>query len=68
MVVGVDAYQPKRTAPLSTSINILLAVDGSPYTERMLTYLSSHQTLFAPSHHYTVLTVQPQLPLLPRAR
>ena len=49
-------------------MNILLAVDGSPYTERMLTYLSSHQTLFAPSHHYTVLTVQPQLPLLPRAR
>ena len=49
-------------------MNILLAVDGSPYTERMLTYLSSQQTLFAPSHHYTVLTVQPQLPLPPRAR
>lgn len=49
-------------------MNILLAVDGSPYTERMLTYLSSHQTLFAPSQHYTVLTVQPPLPLPPRAR
>jgi len=49
-------------------MNILLAVDGSPYTERMLAYLSSHQTLFAPSHHYTVLTVQPQLPLPSRAR
>ncbi len=25
-------------------MNILLAVAGSPYTERMLAYLSSHQT------------------------
>ena len=47
-------------------MNILLAVDGSTYTKRMLAYLATHSELFASSNSYTVLTVQPQLP--PRAR
>ena len=47
-------------------MNILLAVDGSPYTKRMLAYLATHLELFAPSNRYTVLTVQPQLS--PRVR
>ena len=47
-------------------MNILLAVDGSTYTKRMLAYLATHDELFATSNNYTVLTVQPQLP--PRAR
>jgi len=47
-------------------MNILLAVDGSPYTQKMLDYLVSHPTLFGPEHRYTVLTVQ--LPLPSRAR
>ncbi len=49
-------------------MNILLAVDGSTYTKRMLAYLATHSELFAnsDSNTYTVLTVQPQLP--PRAR
>jgi nucleotide-binding universal stress UspA family protein len=48
------------------AMNILLAVDGSTYTKRMLAYLATHSELFASSNSYTVLTVQPQLP--PRAR
>ncbi|MDA8443488.1 universal stress protein [Paracidovorax valerianellae] len=47
-------------------MNILLAVDGSPYTKKMLAYLATHEELLAGTHDYTVVTVQPALP--PRAR
>lgn len=46
-------------------MKILLAVDGSPYTKKMLAYLSTHE-LFTQGNDYTVFTVQPLLP--PRAR
>lgn len=46
-------------------MKILLAVDGSPYTKKMLAYLTTHE-LFSQGNDYTVLTVQPVLP--PRAR
>jgi nucleotide-binding universal stress UspA family protein len=47
-------------------MKILLAVDGSHYTKKMLAYLATHTELFTANNDYTVLTVQPQLP--PRAR
>lgn len=47
-------------------MNILLAVDGSSYTKKMLAYLAAHDEMLGASHTYTALTVQPQLP--PRAR
>jgi nucleotide-binding universal stress UspA family protein len=47
-------------------MKILLAVDGSPYTKKMLAYLATHDELFAQGNDYTVFTVQPTLP--PRAR
>lgn len=48
-------------------MKILLAVDGSPFTQKMLAYLSAHEELVAADrHNYTALTVQPALP--PRAR
>ena len=47
-------------------MKILLAVDGSRYTKKMLAYLATHTELFTPSNEYTVFTVQPLLP--PRAR
>ncbi|VTU22224.1 universal stress protein [Variovorax sp. PBL-E5] len=34
-------------------MKILLAVDGSEYTQRMLSYLGSHRDLFGASHAYT---------------
>lgn len=46
-------------------MKILLAVDGSPYTKKMLAYLATHE-LFKSDNEYTVFTVQPALP--PRAR
>lgn len=46
-------------------MKILLAVDGSPYTKKMLAYLTTHD-LFTQGNEYTVFTVQPVLP--PRAR
>lgn len=47
-------------------MKILLAVDGSAHTKKMLAYLVTHEELLAPSNSFTLLTVQPQLP--PRAR
>lgn len=47
-------------------MKILLAVDGSQYTKKMLAYLATHDELFTPGNDYTILTVQPLLP--PRAR
>ena len=47
-------------------MNILLAVDGSPYTKKMLAYLATHDEMLGTSHSYTAITVQAALP--PRAR
>lgn len=47
-------------------MKILLAVDGSAYTKKMLAYLTTHDELFSSNNDYTVFTVQPVLP--PRAR
>lgn len=47
-------------------MKILLAVDGSDYTQKMLAYLTTHGELFGADNAYTVLTVQPALP--PHAR
>ena len=47
-------------------MKILLAVDGSKFTKKMLAYLTTHDELFSTSNKYTLITVQPQLP--PRAR
>lgn len=47
-------------------MKILLAVDGSKFTKKMLAYLTTHDEMFGSGHAYTVLTVQSPLP--PRAR
>jgi nucleotide-binding universal stress UspA family protein len=44
-------------------MKILLAVDGSPFTKKMLAYLVTHEALFSPSHRFTLLAVQAQLPI-----
>lgn len=46
-------------------MKILAAVDGSPYTRRMLAYLAAHEEWMGPHHDYTLLTVVPAVP--PRA-
>ena len=43
-------------------MKILLAVDGSAYTKRMLAYLAAHTELLGPNHAYTALTVVPPVP------
>ncbi|MFZ9297846.1 MAG: universal stress protein [Hylemonella sp.] len=47
-------------------MKILLAVDGSKYTKKMLAYLTTHSELFSNGNDYTIFTAQPALP--PRAR
>lgn len=43
-------------------MNILLAVDGSEYTKRMLNYLAEHEELFGANSKYTALTVVVPVP------
>ena len=47
-------------------MNILLAVDGSAYTKKMLAYLITHDLFLSEQNSYTAFTVQAALP--PRAR
>lgn len=48
-------------------MKILLAIDGSPYSKKMLAYLSAHDELInAGRNTFTALTVLPAIP--PRAR
>ncbi|MFP8780297.1 universal stress protein [Hydrogenophaga sp. RWCD_12] len=47
-------------------MKILLAVDGSAYTKKMLAYLTTHLEVFSASNQFTLFTVQ--MPLPPRAR
>lgn len=47
-------------------MKILLAVDGSSYTKKMLAYLAVHDQLLSPASSYTALTIRSALP--PRAR
>ena len=46
-------------------MKILVAVDGSPYTKRMLAYLAAHDEWLGSHHQYTVLHAVPAVP--PRA-
>lgn len=48
-------------------MKILLAVDGSPYTQKMLDYVTTHAPLFGPGHDYTAFSAQPALPPQVRA-
>lgn len=43
-------------------MKILIAVDGSPFTKRMLAYLTAHDEFPGRSHDYTVLTAVPPVP------
>lgn len=47
-------------------MKILLAVDGSDYTRKMLDYLRANPALFDVSHAYTLFNAQ--MPLPPHAR
>ena len=47
-------------------MKILLAVDGSEYTRKMLDYVRTNAGLFDPSHTFMLFNAQPPLP--PHAR
>jgi nucleotide-binding universal stress UspA family protein len=46
-------------------MKILVPVDGSPFTKRMLAYLAAHDEWLGAGHQYTLLHVSPAVP--PRA-
>jgi len=43
-------------------MNILVPVDGSAYTKRMLAYLAAHDEWLGDRHRYTLLHVAPAVP------
>ena len=43
-------------------MKVLLAVDGSAYTKRMLAYLAAHDDFLGNRAEYTALTVVPNIP------
>ena len=47
-------------------MKILLAVDGSSYTKKMLAYLATHEDIFHSDNAFTLVSIQAPLP--PRAR
>ena len=48
-------------------MKILLAVDGSAYSKKMLSYLATHNGMFSAANDYTVFTAQAALPSRARA-
>lgn len=48
-------------------MKILLAVDGSEYSKKMLAYLVTHEDLFTKNHDYHVFTAHAALPARARA-
>jgi nucleotide-binding universal stress UspA family protein len=43
-------------------MKVLVPVDGSDYTKRMLAYLAAHDELLGPEHEFTAFTVIAPLP------
>ncbi|HEY1130805.1 MAG TPA: universal stress protein [Roseateles sp.] len=43
-------------------MKIVLAVDGSPYTKRMLAYVAAHNELVAPDNEFVAVNVTPEVP------
>lgn len=43
-------------------MKVVLAVDGSPYTKRMLSYVAAHEELVAPDNEFLALNVTAELP------
>ncbi|MES2089160.1 MAG: universal stress protein [Pseudomonadota bacterium] len=43
-------------------MKILLAVDGSPFTKKMLAWLATHDEWLCAPHDYTIVTVIPPIP------
>jgi len=43
-------------------MKILLPVDGSPYTKRMLAWLATNEEWLKAPHEFVILTVVPQVP------
>lgn len=43
-------------------MKILLAVDGSTYTKKMLAYLATHNEIFSASNEFVLLNIQAAIP------
>jgi nucleotide-binding universal stress UspA family protein len=46
-------------------MKVLLAVDGSHYTKRMLSYIAAHDELLGPGHEYLVFQAIASIPAYP---
>jgi len=48
-------------------MKILLAVDGSPYTKKMLAYMVTHDAIFSSNSDFTIFTAHAPLPVRARS-
>jgi len=48
-------------------MKILLAVDGSPYTKKMLAYMVTHDDMFSSNSDFTIFTAHSPLPVRARS-
>jgi nucleotide-binding universal stress UspA family protein len=53
---------PRIPTVLETQMKILLPVDGSDHTKRMLSYIAAHDELLGSGHEYTIFTVVTPIP------
>jgi nucleotide-binding universal stress UspA family protein len=51
-----------RKDAVEMHMKILMPVDGSPHTKRMLSYIAAHDELLGVDHEYTVFTAVPPMP------
>jgi nucleotide-binding universal stress UspA family protein len=56
------SIQRQKAKESEVEMKILLAVDGSDYTKRMLGWVAAHDEFVGSGHEYTVLTIVPELP------
>ena len=67
--VGPPGFEPptstlicRAVSFVATQLKILMAVDGSEYTRRMISFVTTHEALFPPGSDFTVHTVLAPLP------
>src|SRR5262245_42235646 len=66
MAVNDSTRDPSHhagTALRSSTMKILLPVDGSDYTKRMLGFVAAHDELFGKGNAFTVCTVVAPIPV-----
>jgi nucleotide-binding universal stress UspA family protein len=61
-LIDARAAPSTHSTHLEPHMKILLPIDGSDYTKRMLGYVAAHDELFGAQHEYTIFTAVAPIP------